>query len=245
LGEFVGHQIYYGVKTGLNEAFVIDAETRARLIAEDPQSEKIIKPFLRGRDIKRWKANPQNLWLIFTRTGIEIENYPAIERHLFNWKPQLEKRAGTQRWFELQASPAEVTRFESNKIIYPDIYKHQSFAWDDEHLYLTNTCYFISTNEKWLCGLLNTKLIEWFYSNISNSIRGGYMRAFSDYMKQIPICHLNAEQKVLLEDQVQKVLSAKAENPQADTSQWESAIDALVYEFYGLTAEEIEVVESV
>ncbi|MDQ3257005.1 MAG: Eco57I restriction-modification methylase domain-containing protein, partial [Acidobacteriota bacterium] len=82
LGEYVNGKFYYGIKTGFNEAFVVDRATRDVLIAEHPSSKEILKPFLRGRDVKRWRVQPQDLWLIFTRRGIDIKKYPAIEKHL-------------------------------------------------------------------------------------------------------------------------------------------------------------------
>ena len=86
LGEYVKGKIFYGIKTGLNEAFVIDAATRHRLIAEDPRSAEVIKPFLAGRDIKRYQEPKSDKFLIFTRRGININNYPAIKSHLFQLK---------------------------------------------------------------------------------------------------------------------------------------------------------------
>src|SRR3990172_2774632 len=89
LKEYVKGKIYYGIKTGLNEAFVIDEETRNRLISEDPKSEELIKPFLLGRDIKRYQPPTGNQFLIFTRRGIEIQKYPAIEKYLSQYKERL------------------------------------------------------------------------------------------------------------------------------------------------------------
>ncbi|MFN0214302.1 MAG: Eco57I restriction-modification methylase domain-containing protein, partial [Saprospiraceae bacterium] len=89
LGEYVDGKIYYGIKTGLNEAFVIDATTRERLIAEDPKSAEVIKPFLAGRDIKRYQTPVSERFLIFTRRGIKIEDYPAILKHLEQFKDRL------------------------------------------------------------------------------------------------------------------------------------------------------------
>ncbi len=82
LGDYCQGHFYYGIKTGLNEAFVIDRERRDELIAQDAKSAEIIKPFLRGRDVKRWRAGAQDLWLIFTRRGVEIDDYPAVKAHL-------------------------------------------------------------------------------------------------------------------------------------------------------------------
>lgn len=248
LGEYVNGKFYYGIKTGFNEAFVIDRATRDKLITEHPSSDEIIKPFLRGRDVKRWRIEYQDLWLIFAKRGLDLKKYPVIENHLNLYRNQLESRSSTgHQWFELQASPAEVDRFEKTKIIYPDIYEHQSFAIDTLGYYAGNTCYFIPTEEIWLCGLLNSQLIEWFYSMISNSIRGGYLRAFSDYMKQIPIPTATEAEQKAIETLVGYVLHLTAalkdipsvgqglEQASADkvmTQYFEKIIDGLVYELY-------------
>lgn len=89
LCEYVKGRFYYGIKTGLNEAFVVDRATRDRLIHEHKSSAEILKPFLRRRDVKRWRVEPQDLWLIFTRRGIDIKKYPAIYEHLLPLKKQL------------------------------------------------------------------------------------------------------------------------------------------------------------
>ncbi|MGI8735542.1 MAG: Eco57I restriction-modification methylase domain-containing protein [Pyrinomonadaceae bacterium] len=108
LGEYVNGKFYRGVLTGLNEAFVVDRATRDALIKEHPPSKEILKPFLRGRDVKRWRVQPQDLWLIFTRRGIDIKKYPAIKKHLEQFKEQLMpgvpggRKAGSYEWFEIQ-----------------------------------------------------------------------------------------------------------------------------------------------
>ena len=203
LGQYVEGRFYYGIKTGFNDAFVIDGPTKDRLIAEHASSAAIIKPFLRGRDIKRWRVEPQDLWLIFTRRGIDIDAYPAVKAHLEQYREKLEpkpadwddakrgkwegRKAGSYKWFEIQDNIAYWQEFEQPKIVYPDIYEHQSFAWDRSGAYGANTCYFIPTGQRWLTGFLNTSLVEWLYGQLSNRIRGGYLRAFSDYMQQVPI----------------------------------------------------------
>jgi hypothetical protein len=89
LGEYVNGQIYRGVLTGFNTAFVIDGDKRAELIAADPKSAEIIKPLVVGRDIRRWAVDYKDRWLIFTRRGININMYPAISDHLSQWKQEL------------------------------------------------------------------------------------------------------------------------------------------------------------
>ncbi|MFM8293763.1 MAG: TaqI-like C-terminal specificity domain-containing protein, partial [Microcystaceae cyanobacterium] len=98
-------------------------------------------------------------------------------------------------------------------------------------------------NETWLCGVLNSQLIEWFYTMITNSIRGGYLRAFSDYMKQIPIVNANQSQRKAIEKLVKKCLDTKKSDPNADTSPLEKEIDHLVYKLYQLTYEEVKIID--
>jgi adenine-specific DNA-methyltransferase len=89
LGNYVNGKIYYGIKTGLNEAFVIDEVTKNALIKEDAKSAEIIKPFLAGRDIKRYQPPKSGRYLIFTKRGIDIEKYLAIKNHLSQFMEQL------------------------------------------------------------------------------------------------------------------------------------------------------------
>ena len=249
LGEYVKGRLYRGILTGLNEAFVVDRATRDRLIAEHESSAEVLKPFLRGRDIKRWRVEPQDLWLIFTRRGIDIKKYPAIYEHLLPFKKRLMpgapggRKPGSYEWYEIQDSIAYWQEFEQPKILYPDIYEHQSFTWDEQGFFPANTCYFIPTREKWMTALLNSLAVEWFYSRVSNKVRGGYMRAFSDYMIQIPIPSASRADQAALEALVDRILAAKRANPLADVSAWEREIDERVYRLYGLTPEEIKIVE--
>lgn len=248
LGEYVRGRLYRGIITGLNEAFVVDRATRDQLIAAHPSSAEVLKPYLRGRDVKRWCVESPDLWLIFTRRGINIQQYPAIYNHLKQYKERLMpgvsggRKPGSYQWYEIQDNIAYWQEFEQPKILYPDIYEHQSFTVDIDKFYCGNTCYFIPTTENWVCGLLNSQVIEWFYSLISNKVRGGYMRAFSDYMRQISIPPATPQQQQDIGTLVERILAAKRTNPRADVSGLEAEIDAHVYRLYGLTAEEIAVV---
>ena len=124
LGEYVNGKIYYGIKTGLNEAFVIDAATKHRLIAEDPRSAEIIKPFLAGRDIKRYQTPTVDKYLIFSRRGIVIADYPAVLNYLMQFKERLMpcpkdwegkwkgRKQGTYKWYELQDAVDYYSEFE-------------------------------------------------------------------------------------------------------------------------------------
>ncbi len=261
LAEFVDWKIYYGIKTGYNQAFVIDEATRQRLIEADPRSAEVIKPWLRGRDIKRWRVDWCGLYVIYIRNGgdagvthpwenIRIETdardlfrktYPAIHDHLSQFEPALRKRQDQGRfWWELRAC-AYYEAFEKPKIVYPDIAKRPEFVFDFEGRYGGNTLYIIPTNELFLLGVLNSPVVHFFYSKISSTVRGGYFRFIATYMSQIPIPNANSEQRETMESLVRQLLDARGMGPQV--AAWERELNEIVYRLYDLTEEEIGLVE--
>ena len=245
----------------------MDRTTRDRLIAEQSSASEVLKPFLRGRDIKRWKVDDEDRWLIYvpwhfplhrdatiTGTSEKAEDefrkqHPAIHAHLAQFRVKLSERDKAEtgiryEWYAVARPRQEIeTTFEQSKIIYPDIYQHQSFAWEDEGFYPANTCYFISTSEKWLTALLNSLAVEWYYGLLSNQVRGGYMRAFSDYMTQIPIPAATPADQATLTTLVDSILAAKRLGDEATVKELEGRIDTHVFRLYGLTPEEIALVE--
>jgi adenine-specific DNA-methyltransferase len=137
--------INYGIKTGFNEAFIIDEETKNRLIIEDPKSAEILRPILRGRDIKKYTAQFAGLWVIVAKFGSHkyLENdYPVIYNHLLKYKTQLEKRgqcryggknnAGMHHWLELDNCPSQnyLNDFDKPKIVWLTISDTSKFALD-------------------------------------------------------------------------------------------------------------------
>lgn len=163
LKEVYGSPLY-GIKTGLERAFVVDRATRDRLIAEDPNSAQLLKPFLEGRDLKKWRIEPQDLWLIYIpKRRIAIADFPAIERHLGQFKTALEKRATRQEWFELQQGQADYeTDFQSAKVLYPEISQGSKFALDEAGFYPMNKLFYLATTDWFLVALLNFRII-WTY----------------------------------------------------------------------------------
>ncbi len=189
----------YGIKTGLNEAFVIDRATRDALIQQDAQSAALLKPFLEGKDLKKWHAQPRDLWLIYIpKNRICIDDYPAIRDYLLPFKENLEKRATQQEWFELQqAQEAYKPYFEKPKIVYPDLSQGSKFFLDKETYFFPNTAYFIQSDSKFLLALLNAKVIWFFLKGISDAMRGGEwrIRLFAQNIERIPIPPATDEQK--------------------------------------------------
>ncbi len=259
LGEYVQGRLYMGIKTGLNEAYVVNNETRNKLIAEHPSSTHVLEPFLRGRDVKRWGVNFAEQYLIKIESSenrahpwsgqspVEAEEvfantYPAIHAHFEPFRDQLIDRYDQGKYFwELRAC-AYWKMFEQTKIVYPDLYQQQSFTVDTTGFYCGNTCYFLPTAKTWLCGLFNSQAVEWFYSLVSNRLGGAALRAFSDYMKQIPIPNATTAQKTSISNLVNQIIAAKHTDPDVDISALENEIDQIVYTLYNLTPEEIAIV---
>lgn len=261
LGEYVEDKIHYGIKTGYNKAFVIDAATRAALIAQDPRSAEVIKPFLAGRDIKRYQQPEAPAHLVLFPKGWTkaafgdlseaaafdalAHRYPAIASHLApHREPAQQRHDQGDYWWELRACDY-YEEFEKPKIIFPDISLHGDFTIDlNGGSYLANTGYMIISEKLELLGLLCSKLIHFFNRNIASTYRGGYLRYFSQYIQTIPIKY-DMEIWSEIESLVAAVLAQRRADAAADTRALESRIDSLVYALYGLTPSEIAVVEGV
>lgn len=256
LGEYVQGKIYRGVLTGFNEAFVIDEATKDRLITEDPHSADIIKPFLAGRDVKRYQVPKAERYLLFTRRGIDIEQYPAVKAHLAQFRTQLEPRPsdwtgnphdwpgrkpGSYKWYEIQDSIDYYSEFEKEKIIIPAIVNKPSYTIDNKHHYSNDKTSIIPTSDFALLALLNSKAIDFVLKKISSAKRGGYFEYKPVYVSQLPIVDAPLKIKEDLSEKVKLILA----DPTADTAALESEIDRLVYTLYGLTEEEIALIEGV
>jgi hypothetical protein len=201
LGEYVGGKIYRGILTGLNEAFVIDAQTRERLIAEDPKSEELIKPFLAGRDIKRYHQPVNDKYLILIPRGWTKEkssnardtlgwlkgNYPSVANHLLPFTQAASKRYDKgEYWWELRACDY-YDEFEKPKIIIPAIVRSASYAYDLLDIYSNDKTSIIPTDDLYLLGILCSKVADFVIHSISSTKHGGYFEYKPMYVSQIPI----------------------------------------------------------
>ena len=243
LGEYVKTKPSFGINTAPTEAFVVDKATRDELIASNPSSADILKPFLHGQDLRRWHIDAPQQWLIFTHRGIAINDYPAILKYLKKYREALSKRKGKQKWYELPVSLDDAERFSQPKLVCPDTYNHQTFAVDTRGYYYGNTSYLIPTEETWLCGLLNSRTVEWFYSQVSKQLTIDPLRARSGYIQQIPIPDLTSTQKALIAKivdyliylQQQPTTNSKDLKHARDAimlGYFERIIDGLIYEAY-------------
>jgi hypothetical protein len=183
LGEVYGAPLY-GIKTGLNEAFVIDTPTRDRLVKADKKSAELLKPFLRGEDVKRWRVEPEGFWLINTPKGkVDIENYPAIRDWLAPFRKELEARATKQEWWELQqAQLAYQPKFEKAKIVYLDIAATSPFSVDMSGAFIDCTVFMIEETDPWLSAYLNSKAAWFQWVGQTPIASGGYIRLKAQYV---------------------------------------------------------------
>jgi type I restriction-modification system DNA methylase subunit len=234
LGDYVEGRIYFGIKTGLNEAFVLDGDRRAKVIAGDPKSDEIIKPLVVGDDVRRWRANFRDRWLIVTPVGIDIKRYPAVFKHLKQWQPELEQRWDKgDHWWELR--PCDYyAAFDKPKIIYPDIAKEPRFAFDDKGLCVNNTTYFLAVHDLYLLGVLNSRTM-WDYAKqrfsvLGDASDGGRLRFFRQFVRTLPIPDASSRDRAAISTLVQKCVDAKG----IGCEKWEKEIDERVAALYGL-----------
>ena len=176
LGEVYGAPMR-GIVTGFNKAFIVDTPTRDRLVAADPKSTDLLRPFLRGEDVKRWHVEPEGLWLINTPKGkVDIEAYPAIRDWLLPFRLELEKRATKQEWWELQqAQFAYQPKFELEKVVYPEFSQGPKFCIDRSASFLGNKCFFILAGPE-VAAFLNSKSVWFWLFGETSPLRGGQWR---------------------------------------------------------------------
>lgn len=272
LGEYVNGKIYYGIKTGLNEAFVIDEATKKRLIKEDSKSKEIIKPFLAGRDIKRYQQPVSDKYLIFTRHGIDIKKYPAIEQYLLPFKDRLMpkpnnykgkewqgRKPGAYHWYEIQDTIDYFEEFEKPKIIVPAIVKSASYAYDLNGFCSNDKTTIIPTDDLYLIGILNSKIVDFVMHSISSTKQGGYFEYKPMYLSPLPIRVIDFskfDEKKAHDQIVEFVgtmldLQKKYHDSRLESEKnmfkkqvdiLDQKIDCLVFKLYELTDEEIKIV---
>ena len=223
-----------------------------QLISEDERSKDLLKPVLRGRDIKPWYSKSEGVYLIstFPNLQLDIENFPAIKRHLLTFgKERLEqsglkdaRKKTSNKWFETQDSIAYWKEFEKPKIMYQVLQVKPCFIYDDNGQFCNNSMWIIPRDDKFLVGLLNSKMGWWLISKYCTAIQNGYQLIWK-YFGQIPIPKSSNNQLVIVE-LVDKILFAKKQDLNADVSILENEVNQLVYQLYDLTEEEIRIIET-
>ncbi len=261
-------QINYGIKTGANEAFIITTEKREEILnacktqEERKRTERLIKPILRGKDIKRYSYEWAHLWVINTHNGytsnlkfkippIDIEKIPAIKTHLNAHYDTIATRSDQGDTPYHLRNCAYLEDFEKEKIVYPETSQGAYFIYENSGIFLEKTAFMIVSdayNLKLLTALLNSKLITFYFKNFC----GGCILGKSGYqynkhaLEKIPIPQITEKNQELADkiiDGAKAILEAKEKDPKANTQELEKEIDALVYRLYNLTDEEIKIIE--
>ena len=235
-------QINYGIKTGFNDAFIINTEKRNEILdncsseEERTKTAELIRPILRGRDIKRYGYNWADLWLIatFPSRHYDIEMYPAVKAHLLSFgKERLEqtgkkyiingeevkaRKKTSNKWFETQDSISYWDDFLLPKLIYPETTQGAFFAYDETGLFLDKTCFMmISKHARYLQATLSSQLFEFAYKRIFSSIELGQhgFQYNKHALIKLPVKKLNKSDSIIYSDE-------------------------FFYNCYGITNEEIE-----
>ncbi|MDU9786387.1 class I SAM-dependent DNA methyltransferase [Helicobacter pylori] len=264
-------QINYGIKTGANEAFIITTEKRDEILnacktqEERKRTERLIKPILRGKDIKRYSYEWAHLWVINTHNGytsalkskippIDIAKYPATKAHLDAHYDTIATRSDQGDTPYHLRNCAYLEDFEKEKIVYGEIVQEPRFYLDNGECglgyFYAEATSFILTGEhlRYLLGILHSKLITFafktFYAGGGLGESGyRYKKAFIERLPIPQITEKNQELARKITDCAERILKSKAKDPKANTQWLEKEIDALVYQLYNLTDEEIKIIE--
>ena len=214
---------------------------------------------VRGRDIRRYKADWKGLWLIgtFPARKLNIDNYPAVKRHLLSFgKRRLEQSGkrlpnGTRSrkktnnaWFEMQDTCAYHEDFTKEKLLWIELVNSGRFAYDNSGVYGEATTFLLTGESiKYLCAVLNSQLIRWFLEQVAPTSGMGVLRWKKVYVERLPIPRVSDPSQQTLSQLVDRILLAKADEQYSDTVDIEAEIDEKVYQLYGLTPPEISAVE--
>lgn len=273
LKEWQGLNIYRGILTGYNEAFIISTEKRNEILenckdeAEKERTAKLIRKMLRGRDIKRYSYEWAGLWIIFIpwhfpnvekpKTMLENEQdlkeqYPSLYKHLLSHKERLSKRNKEEtgiryEWYCLQRWGANYYQeFEKEKIVWASV-GHIEHSFIPKDMLLQDTNYFFSTSNRYLLGILNSKPITYYLADIQTPL--GNTGAFRNYkynIEKLPIPKINSKNQKIADElvnSVDEILKAKEQDKNANTQELENKINSLVYKLYNLTEDEIKIIE--
>lgn len=267
LKEWQGLNIYRGILTGYNEAFIITTEKRNEILAnckdeaEKERTAKLIRKMLRGRDIKRYSYEWAGLWVIgtFPSLKIDIEQYPALKQYLSQFLPRIEqsgekgcRKKTSNKWFETQDNIAYYEEFEKEKIVYPNMNKEFIAFFDNEFFVLNQKCFILShqsNNKKellYLTALLNSNVNFYYFKQIGAKLGASGYEMSKIFVEKLPIPKINSKNQKIADELINladEILKAKKQNKNASTQELENKINSIVYKLYNLTEEEIKIIE--
>ncbi|EGQ2323200.1 class I SAM-dependent DNA methyltransferase [Campylobacter jejuni] len=267
LKDWHGLNINYGIKTGLNEAFIITTEKKDEILAnckdedEKERTAKLIRKMLRGRDIKRYRYEWAGLWVINTHNGykskngekveaINIEHYPSLKKHFDEFYPQLEKRSDKGLTPYNLRNCAYIEEFEKEKIVWNPVSGEYLFSYIKEHIFFNNSLFMMTLDVfslKYILAFMNSNCYKWLITLKTNLIQtGSYAYGAKDKIERLPIPKINSKNEKLaneLINLVDEILKVKEQDKNANTQELENKTNSLVYKLYNLTEEEIKIIE--
>ena len=263
LDEVVKGQYFYGVKTGLNQAFVIDIATRNRLIAEDRSSAGLIKPWIRGKDIGRWNHEFHDFYVIAVRYGFhaELKKYPAVFRHLSKFSDKLKARGqcktsrsgssqGQHHWLELDNNPSKdfLSLFDEDRIVLPIIKKKHGFSFvKGGSISNDKTTFLVSPDALFLLAVLNSSPIEWLvrmeFPGHGDPWAGGRIEYRAAKVRDLPIPKASSADKLKLSKMAARASELVSEGSSAEIADLEKRINAIVYRLFDLNEDDITQIE--
>lgn len=230
-----------GVLTGLNKAFIIDGKTKNELILADSRSVEIIKPLLRGRDVKRYKSSFADLWLIatFPALHLDIDQYPAVRDFLKSFGKSLEqtgkpgcRKKTSNKWFEVQDTIAYFSDFDNEKIAWPETSIDNQFCLVPKGYCLDKTAFFLKTDNKYLLASLNTNVVYFYLDTLVSKMRGGYFSLSKFYVEQVPIPQIPTAAQFPYECLVDCIQYAYQKGLTNEAATFEWVINVMVYGLY-------------
>ena len=242
--------IYRGILTGYNEAFIIDGKTKDALIAKSAKNAEIIRPILRGRDIKRHKADFADIWLLNIHNGtnttppVDINDYPEIKAHLDQFYPALEKRQDKGVTPYNLRSCIYTDDFSKQKIVWIELTDSPNFMLDIDGYYINNTIFFMTGEHlKYITAFLNSRVCEWYFDKICATSGVGTRRWIKMYIDLIRIPYPSDTSNIQIDEIVDKIHENKRFG--LDTSVNEEIINHHFYEMFSLSEDEISFIELV
>ncbi|ELC3933692.1 Eco57I restriction-modification methylase domain-containing protein [Campylobacter jejuni] len=267
LKDWHGLNINYGIKTGLNEAFIITTEKKDEILAnckdedEKERTAKLIRKMLRGRDIKRYRYEWAGLWVINTHNGykskngekveaINIEHYPSLKKHFDEFYPQLEKRSDKGLTPYNLRNCAYIEEFEKEKIVWNPVSGEYLFSYIKEHIFFNNSLFMMTLDVfslKYILAFMNSNCYKWLITLKTKIQTGSYAYGAKDKIERLPIPKINSKNEKLaneLINLVDEILKVKEQDKNANTQELENKTNSLVYKLYNLTEEEIKIIEN-
>ena len=248
-------QINYGIKTGYNEAFIINGLKRDELIKKSPTSKNIIRPILRGRDIQKYKANWQDLYIIetFPTLKLDIEQFPAIKEHLLSFGIDRLKQTGdpgarkktNNKWFETQDSISYRDDFFKQKIIWKRIGSVIRFSYDESGLFcLDSTCFATGSDMKFLVGYLNSTVSRRELLRNAPQTGTGDVITSVQALEPLLIPKVSEEVRYEVSQLVDLYLTAISNNLVDEAKDVDRRIDQLFFQLFNFSPEEINYISS-